>query len=162
MKNILSENMLRFGTKNLSEHQARLLTEGVLALDLRVTMPAQNAANQNIGFSLGPLGKNAANEYTGLLTGITIGGKRVQKLTNQKLTGEYITGEIMSTDANFDNLKSAIQNTPSNYLGMDTDIARYNATLVTKRDPNNPTAPTKNEMALVAQVIQQKTATTKQ
>ena len=154
MKNILAENMLRFGTKNISESSVRArLTEALLqAPSLSLNIPAQDAPNQNISFTLGSLGKNAANEYTGILIGITIGNVNVKKLTNQKLTGEYITGEIMSTDPNFNNLKSAIATIPANYIGTQADLPRNNVTLITKQDPNNPTAPKKNELALLGAI----------
>ena len=164
MKNILAENMLRFGTKNISESSVRRkLTEALLqAPSLSLNIPAQDAPNQNISFTLGSLGKNAANEYTGILTGITIGNVFTNKLTNQKLTGEYITGEIMSTDPNFDKLKSAITTLPANYIGTQADLNRNNVTLVTKQDPNNPTAPKKNELALLGTIKKvQQTATPK-
>ena len=146
----------------LAENKQRSLNEALQqAPNLSLNMPAQQAPNQNIGFSLGPLGKNAANEYTGILTGITIGNAFTNKLTNQKLTGEYITGEIMSTDPNFDKLKSAIATIPANYIGTQADLNRNNANLVTKQDPNNPTAPKKNEVVLLGTIKVQRTATPK-
>ena len=155
LKNLLAENMRRFGTKNLNE---ALLQAPSLSLNI----PAQDAPNQNISFTLGSLGKNAANEYTGILTGMTIGNVFTNKIANQKLTGEYITGEIMSTDPNFDKLKSAISTLPANYIGTQADLNRNNVTLVTKQDPNNPTAPKKNELALLGTIKKvQQTATPK-
>ena len=147
----------------LAENKQQILTEALQqAPNLSLNMPAQNAPNQNIGFSLGPLGKNAANEYTGILTGMTIGNVFTNKLTNQKLVGEYITGEIMSTDPSFDKLKSAIANIPANYLGTTAMLNQYNANLVTKQDPNNPTAPKKNELVLLGTIKKvQQTATPK-
>lgn len=163
MKNILSENMLRFGTKNLSEatqrelvlksimetidqhglHRAirQQLMEGqFMALTLTATIPSNTATNQNIAFTLGPLGNNAAKEYTGLIRSMTVNGVSTNSMTNQKLTGQYITGEIMSTAANIDQIKTQLLSIPANYLGTDDDINRNQATLVVVQpDPKNPT-----------------------
>ena len=68
----------------------------------------------------------------------------------------------MSTDPNFDKLKSAISTLPANYIGTQADLNRNNVTLVTKQDPNNPTAPKKNELALLGTIKKvQQTATPK-
>lgn len=148
----------------LAENKQRILTEALLqAPNLSLNVPAQNAPNQNIPFSLGPLGKNAANEYTGILTGMTIGGIFTNSLTNQKLAGEYITGEISlrNTDANYLQLRDAILKVPANYIGTQADLNRNNANLVTKQDPNNPKAPKKNELVLLGTIKVQQTATPK-
>jgi hypothetical protein len=58
----------------------------------------------------------------------------------------------MSTDPNFNNLKSAIATIPANYIGTQADLPRNNVTLITKQDPNNPTAPKKNELALLGAI----------
>lgn len=162
MKNILLENMLRFGTKNLSEHQLQLLTEAVQVANLSLSVPAQNAPNQNIPFTIGPLGNKAADEYTGLLGGLTIGGISTNSLKNQKLTGEYITGEISltNTDANYLQLRDAILKVPANFLGTTSDFNRYNAILVRKKDPNNANAPGRDTVLLGSIKVQQ-TATPK-
>jgi hypothetical protein len=119
-----------------------LLMEGVQSVILSLNIPTTNGQidrNKNISFSIGPLGKNAANEYTGILNSITINGGFANKLTNQKLNGEYINGEIMlGNDA--DLLISAINNVKSDNL-IDTSMMNKNsASFVRKKDPNNPSS----------------------
>jgi len=119
------------------------LNEAVQSVILTLNIPTvqgQIDRTKNIPFSIGPLGKNAANEYTGILTNMTINGQLANKLTNQKLTGEYVNGEIMpGTDP--DLLISAINGVKSNDLIDQSLLNRYSATFVRKKDPSNPSSP---------------------
>jgi len=119
------------------------LNEAIQSAMLTLNIPTINGQidkTKNIPFSIGPLGKNAANEYTGILTNMNINGQLANKLTNQKLNGEYINGEIMlGNDA--DPLVSAINTVKSNDLIDQSLSNRYSATFVRKKDPNNPSSP---------------------
>jgi hypothetical protein len=119
------------------------LMEWVQTVFLTLNIPTTNGQidrSKNISFSIGPLGKNAANEYTGILNSMTINGGLANKLTNQKLNGEYVNGEIMlGNDA--DLLISAINNVKSDDLIDESMFNRNMASFVRKKDPNNPSSP---------------------
>jgi len=139
----IQEANLILESRRMGEKSKHLLMEAVQSAILTLNVPTtqgQIDRTKNISFSIGPLGKNAANEYTGILTNMMINGGLANKLTNQKLNGEYINGEIMlGNDA--DSLISAITNVKSNDL---IDQSMYNnnsASFVRKKDPNNPSSP---------------------
>lgn len=139
----IQESNLMLESRRLEEKSRHLLMEAVQSVILTLNIPTvqgQIDRTKNIPFSIGPLGKNAANEYTGILTNMTINGQLANKLTNQKLTGEYVNGEIMpGTDP--DLLINAINGVKSNELIDQSLLNRYSATFVRKKDPNNPSSP---------------------
>ena len=149
----------------LEMHQSatsrQYLMEAVQSVVLSLNIPTINGQidrNKNISFSIGPLGKNAANEYTGILNSMTINGGFANKLTNQKLNGEYINGEIMlGNDA--DLLISAINNVKSDNL-IDTSMMNKNsASFVRKKDPNNPSSGP--QTVFIQKIIKKSTPTQK-
>ena len=130
-------------------NERQYLTEGLLqALTLTATIPSDYATNQNIHFTLGPLGNNAAKEYKGLLVQLTINGVTTNQMSKQSLQGQYISGEISGTASNIYEIKNALLSRPADYLGGQSDLGRNNATLVVIPDPKNPTK--QNEKALIA------------
>jgi len=139
----IQEANLMLESRRLEEKSRHLLMEAVQSVILTLNIPTvqgQIDRTKNIPFSIGPLGKNAANEYTGILTNMTINGQLANKLTNQKLTGEYVNGEIMlGNDA--DLLISAINNVKSDDLIDQSMFNRNMASFVRKKDPNNPSSP---------------------
>jgi hypothetical protein len=94
LKNLLVENMRRFGTKNLNEQEIKNI-----AFDLAMNVPlnAQNTIDTNgqATFTLSQLGPKAAEEYTGIIPMLIINGKTINSMTNQKLVGSTITGNIL-------------------------------------------------------------------
>lgn len=131
-------------------NERQYLTEQLLqALTLTATVPSDYATNQNIPFTLGPLGDNAAKEYTGKINQLTVNGITTNYLINQTFNGKYISGEISSAAQNIDQIKTQLLTRKSDYLGGQSDLARNSATLVViQPDPKNPTK--QNEKVLIA------------
>jgi len=131
-----------------------LLMEAIQSMFLTLNIPTKDGyidKTKNISFTIGPLGKNAANEYTGIITTMTLNGEVANKLTNLKLSGEYVSGEIMMNTAS-DQLVSAITNIKSDDLIDQAFLNRYSANFVKKPDPNNPSAP-KQQNIFIQKVI---------
>jgi len=77
----------------LSEQQIKNL-----AFNIQINLPLNNESqvdmNGKASFTLSGLGNKAAQEYTGIITSMVIGGNRVPGMSDQKLVGETITGNI--------------------------------------------------------------------
>lgn len=95
----IQESNLMLENRRLVENNRSFLMEQVQSVMLNLTIPTKNGnyidKSKNITFSIGPLGKNPANEYPGILTTMTLNGQYTNSLTNQSLVGEYVNGEIM-------------------------------------------------------------------
>ena len=150
----IQESNLMLENRILEEKSKHLLMETIQSMFLTLNIPTKNNyidKTKNISFSIGPLGKNAANEYTGIITTMILNGEVVNKMTNQSLNGEYVTGEIMMNNAS-DQLVSAITNIVSNDLIDQNLMNKYSANFVKKPDPNNPSAP-KQQNVFIQKVI---------
>lgn len=136
----IQETNLLMENRRLEEKKKQFLTEAIQSAVLTLTIPTKNGnyidTSKNITFSIGPLGKNAANEYTGVIRNMTLNGQPTGALSNQKLNGEYVTGEIMMGSAT-PQLVDAIQKIVSDDLIDESQLNRYSAAFM-KKDPNAP------------------------
>ena len=150
----IQEANLVLENRRLEEKSKHLLMEAIQSVFLTLNIPTKNNyidKTKNITFNIGPLGKNAANEYTGIITTMILNGQVANKLTNLSLSGEYVTGEIMMNNAS-DQLVSAITNIKSDDLIDQSLMNKYSANFVKKPDPNNPSAP-KQQNIFIQKVI---------
>lgn len=151
----IQETNLMLENRRLVENNRSFLMEQIQSVMLTLTIPTKNGnyidTSKNISFSIGPLGNNAANEYTGIITTMTLNGQVANKLTNQSLNGEYVTGEIMMNDASAQ-LVDAIQKIVSGDLIDQSQLNRYSANFVRKPNPQDPSA-AKQQNIFIQKVI---------
>jgi len=107
-----------------------------ITINLPIDAQGNVMSNGLANFVLGGLGNKAAQEYTGIVVSMTIGGVSISNVfTNQKLVGETITGSIL--------LKGNVQlisalNTLKN-KGLQSVAANSNYLVYPTRKPNTET-----------------------
>ena len=126
MKNLLSENMLRFGTKNLSESQKRALTlESILqtinehGLAGEVRQRLSEAVGTHGELVSGKGGVNVVTPNTNTVQGMISPGRYPMQQI-----GSYENGEVKVTTKNATFILATNQNTPIDMYGVAYNVNR--------------------------------------
>jgi hypothetical protein len=141
IRHIQEANLMLESRRLVSNNRLFLMEQDAnQAVYLTMNVPTKNGnyidTSKNITFTIGPLGKNAAKEYTGVMRGMTLNGQSTGAPSNTKLNGEYITGELLMASST-PQLQDAITKIVSGDLNDMSKFNNYNATFM-KKDPNAP------------------------
>jgi len=153
LQNILAENMIRFGSKNLTKSEKqnlqRLMEDFTYAFPMALSLPTNKGGIDMTGkasFTISGLGKNAATDYSGFIRSITLAGIPITSYDGLKLdaTAQTITGNIWlnkitgQDEAKFRSIVSPMIGKGSNLFSKDPN---YMIVLV-KPKSNDPNAKT--------------------